>query len=104
VQRALAAQPEGPPVSSVVAPPKITIRDQIRLISRRLGGADRVSFHSLLADATSRMEIVVTFLAVLELIKQRRVMAIQERNFGDIEIRRVGEWNEIEDFATEFAE
>jgi segregation and condensation protein A len=104
VRRALSAQPDGPALSSVVVPPKISIRDQISLIGRRLRSGARVSFFDLLAAATSRMEIVVTFLAVLELIKQRRVMAIQERTFGDIEIRRVGEWTEIEDFETEFAE
>jgi chromatin segregation and condensation protein Rec8/ScpA/Scc1 (kleisin family) len=46
----------------------------------------------------------VTFLAVLELIKQLRVTAIQERTFGDIEIRPVAEWTESEEFETEFAE
>ena len=104
VQRALAAQPDGPPVSSVVVPPKITIRDQIWLIGRQLRAEGRVSFYALLGTATSRVEIVVTFLAILELIKQRRVQAIQEQTFGNIELRVVGEWNEMEDFEFEFAE
>lgn len=104
VRRAMAALPDGPLVSAVVVPPKITIRDQIRLIGAGLRSGGRVSFRDLLAQATTRMEIVVAFLAVLELIKQRRVMAIQEKVFSDIEIRLVGEWVETEEFETEFAE
>jgi segregation and condensation protein A len=104
VERALALAPEAPAVSSVVVAPKITIRDQIRLISSRLRTAGRASFRELLATATTRVEIVVTFLAVLELIKQRRVQAIQPKPFGDIEIRRVGDWSELEEVETEFVE
>ncbi len=104
VRRALALQAEGPPVSSVVAPSTVSIRDRIQLIGRRLRTSGRVSFYELLAAADTRVEIIVTFLAVLELIKQRRVTAIQERTFGDIEIRRAGEWTESEEFETEFAE
>ncbi|MBI3359533.1 MAG: segregation/condensation protein A [Chloroflexi bacterium] len=104
VRRALAVLPEGPPVSSVVVPPKITIRDQIHRIGVSLRGTGRASFRQMLLEATSRMEIIITFLAILELIKQRRVMAIQEKTFGDIEIRLVGEWVEGEEFETEFAE
>lgn len=104
MQRALALAPQGPPVSSVVALPKFTIRDQIRLISLRLRAEGRASFRELLASATSRDEIVVTFLAVLELIKQGRVQGIQERLFGDIEIRPVGDWSATDELETEFIE
>mgnify|MGYP001423192883 FL=1 len=68
VRRALALVPDKPALGTVVAPPKVTIRDQIRLIARALreqGG--RVVFQQLLAHARSRMEIVVTFLATLVL-------------------------------------
>ena len=104
VRRALALQAYGPPVSSVVIPPEVLIRDRIQWIRHRLLSTGRVSFYELLAAAESRMEIIVTFLAVLELVKQRRVTAVQARTFGDIEIRRVGEWTESEEFETEFAE
>jgi chromatin segregation and condensation protein Rec8/ScpA/Scc1 (kleisin family) len=45
-----------------------------------------------LAEAQSRVEIMVTFLAVLELVKQRRVTAAQERLFADIVIEPLGDW------------
>ncbi len=85
-----------------MAPPKVTIRDQIRLIARSLserGG--RVIFQRLLENAHSRMEIVVTFLATLELIKRRKIEARQSALFGEIELLSLGEWTEDESVLTE---
>jgi segregation and condensation protein A len=96
VRRALAVAPEKPPLGTVVAPPRVTIRDQIRLIARALSACGRISFQKLLEGATSRMEVLVTFLAVLELIKRRKIEARQERLFGEIELLSVGEWTEDE--------
>jgi segregation and condensation protein A len=92
VTRALALMPEAPTVDTVVVPPKITIRDKIRRVqlAHRAGG--RARFFELLAEAQSRVEIMVTFLAVLELVKQRRVTAAQERLFADIVIEPLGDW------------
>ncbi len=92
VNRALALLPEGPSVSDVVVPPKITIRDKIRRIQQRLRGEGRVRFFDLLIEAQSRTEIMVTFLAILELVKQRRASALQERLFGDIVVEPIGDW------------
>lgn len=89
---ALALMPDAPSVSSVVTPPRITIRDRIRRIQRRLRSEGRAQFFDLLKEAASRVEIVVTFLAVLELVKQRRVTAAQEKIFGDIVIEPIGDW------------
>lgn len=97
VRRALALMPDKPALGTVVAPPKVTIRDQIRLIAASLkkqGG--RVAFQKLLEDAHSRMEIVVTFLAALELIKRSKIEARQAEMFGEIELISLGEWEEDE--------
>jgi len=102
VRRALAVTPDKPSLGTVVAPPKVTIRDQIRMIARSLHAAPngRIVFQRVLENATSRMEIVVTFLAVLELIKRRKIEARQEQMFGEIELLSVGEWSEA-DFTAE---
>jgi segregation and condensation protein A len=102
VRRALALMPDRPELATVVAPPKVTIRDQIRLIARSLserGG--HVVFQQLLETAQSRMEIVVTFLATLELIKRRKIEARQAEMFGEIELISLGEWTEDEATLTE---
>ena len=84
VQQALAVAPLAPPVSNMVTPITITIGDKISQIEAALRRRGRVSFNRLLARATSRMEIIVAFLAVLELVKRQQVDVQQERAFGEI--------------------
>lgn len=86
VREALAVEQPAAPVGAVVRPFTLTIRDQIALIQHRLARQPRVSFRRLLERARSRMEIIVTFLAVLELLKRRAVGVRQDTMFGDIEI------------------
>ena len=87
-------------VASSVAPPSvraypITVAEQMAAIRERIrsqagieGGGDRyLSFTALLSQSCSRLEIVVTFLAVLELIKQREIAAEQQETFGEIVLR-----------------
>ncbi len=76
------------PVSTVVSPVRITIDDKIRAIETALTTSDRVHFAGLLMRARSRVEVVVTFLAILELIKRGRVVAQQDEAFGEIYITR----------------
>ena len=46
----------------------------------------RLVFHELFAADKTTLELVVTFLALLELLRQRAARAIQERTFGEIVI------------------
>jgi len=94
VRRALAVAGPLPPVGNVVKPLTITIRDQIALIERTLAVQPYISFIQLLRQAGSRVEIVVTFLAVLELLKRRRIEVVQEQLFGEIVIQRGAEASE----------
>ena len=88
----LASKPSGPSLDSVVAAPKVRIRDQIRLIFEIMRKAGKASFQRLLKKSRSRLEIVVSFLAVLELIKLRRITARQDELFGDIELLPGENW------------
>lgn len=68
---------------------EIPLREKIREINWRLARArDGITFRELLSRGTSRLEVVVTFLALLELIRTRRVLVSQDRVFGEILIRR----------------
>lgn len=49
------------------------------------------AFHRIFRENAGKMEKVVTFLALLELIKQKEVQITQERNFGEILIRKYRE-------------
>lgn len=86
-QEALEVAP-GPPVDNVVAPITVTIDEQMDHIERELTHKSRVEFRSLLSRATSRIEVIVTLLAVLELIKQDRISVRQSALFGEILIER----------------
>ena len=55
-----------------------------------------------MGDKATRIETVVTFLALLELIKRYHVTARQENLFGDIEFERESEWKEDEEIEIEF--
>jgi segregation and condensation protein A len=90
------------PLGEVIAPPRVTIREKIDLISKMLREVQQTNFRALLAQGASRLEIVVTFLALLELIKRYRVAARQEGVFGEIEIDRMEEWGEDEEIELEF--
>jgi len=84
VRRALDVRPPTSSVSEVVAPFAITVAEKMALIEERLKRQRRVSFNRLLDRAASRLEIIVTFMAVLELIKLNGVVVRQERLFGEI--------------------
>ncbi len=88
----LASTPSGPSLDEVVAAPQVRIRDQIRLIFEIMQRAGKASFQRLLKRSRSRLEIVVSFLAVLELIKLRRITAQQDELFGDIELLPGENW------------
>ena len=64
-----------------------TVSDKIETILQRMAAGVSLKFSELFAQAASRVEVVVTFLALLELIRLRQVRATQENPFAEIEIR-----------------
>ena len=87
VQQALDAVP-APAAGEVVSPVTVTITEQIAHIANHLAHQRQVRFHDVLSKASTRVEIIVTLLALLELIKQDRVQVRQEQMFGEIVIER----------------
>lgn len=90
------------PLGEIIAPPRVTIREKIDLISKTLRDVQRSTFRALLNDGASRLEIVVTFLALLELIKRYRIDAHQDGLFSDIEINRMEDWKDDDELELEF--
>ena len=97
-----AEEAEKQSLGTVISAPRITIREKISLIAERLGGHSNASFRSLFGQKPSRLEVVVTFLALLELVKRYRVAARQEELFSDIEIEKMEEWGKDEELEIEF--
>jgi segregation and condensation protein A len=89
-------------LGTVISAPRITIREKISLIAERLGQNPNTSFSSLLGQKPTRLEVVVTFLALLELVKRYRVAARQAGLFTDIQIEKMEDWGKDEEVETEF--
>jgi segregation and condensation protein A len=90
------------PLGIIIAAPRITIREKIDFITKTMKEMGRSSFSALLNPGATRLEVVVTFLAMLELVKRYRIEARQETLFSDIEIDRSQDWNEDEEIDIEF--
>jgi segregation and condensation protein A len=89
----LSALQRMPPTSPLptVQPYLVTVAEQIEVVRRQLdavrtadGAMQPVRFSEIVVDANGRMEVVVTFLAVLELVKQQELVAVQRDTFGEI--------------------
>jgi segregation and condensation protein A len=65
---------------------RFSVSEKIDSILQRVATSTRFRFSDLFSDATSRIEVVVTFLALLELIRLKQVRAFQKNVFEEIEI------------------
>ncbi|MFH1875298.1 MAG: segregation/condensation protein A [Candidatus Omnitrophota bacterium] len=67
---------------------EFTVEQKIHDLLHLLLIRDKVPLNELFASAKNKLEVVVTFLAILELIKLREIVGIQEKLFGPILIAR----------------
>lgn len=74
------------PITSVVAIPKVSIKNKIRELISDLKEEKHLSYRRLLPKGHSRIEAIVLFLAILELIKQQYALASQNSLFSDIDL------------------
>lgn len=67
---------------------KFTVADKIHDIVHMLVNGTTIYFSKLFNAAESKIEIIITFLAILELIRLKEIMIVQKDPFGEIEIMR----------------
>lgn len=72
------------PVVYTVQTEGFSIEDKMSWIAQNCAEIGELRFSSIMASAVARMEIIVSFMALLELIKLGRVTCIQDANFDDI--------------------
>jgi segregation and condensation protein A len=65
---------------------RFTVSDKILFIQDQIGRRQRLVFEELFVAGATRTEIVVTFLAVLELIRMKQIGVVQEGVFAPIEL------------------
>jgi segregation and condensation protein A len=73
---------------------KITVREKMTLLLDKLRHEGKVLFEFLFDEVKSRMEVVVTFLAMLELVKGRAIRIYQEETAGPIMIEAAANMDE----------
>lgn len=72
----------------LLEPDEITLEEKIREILDRLRDGQSFTLASLCKDKRTRIEIVLTFLALLELARLRELILKQKERFGEIWISR----------------
>lgn len=84
-----AITPKRPPELSLwhVSPVRFTVAERVAQLAEILPASGETSFVSLCAGMQERLEVIVTFLAILELFKQGAVDIAQFDRFGDITVR-----------------
>ena len=83
---------------------EISLSDKLLEMKEYARGHRKFSFRDLLKKQCSKVQVIVTFLSVLELIKMGHIHVVQEEIFDDIQINVVTEpetWKNLTEFAEE---
>jgi len=83
---ARADSPQAPPNTQHVRPDAYTVRAQMRRIRDVLAGKESVLFEELFTEHAAKMEIIVTFMALLEMIAHSEIVLHQKKPFAPIRI------------------
>ncbi|HJY34086.1 MAG TPA: segregation/condensation protein A [Vicinamibacterales bacterium] len=70
----------------VLPPEQMSIEQRIEQLLERLSETEAVGFEELFADANTRAALIVTFLALLEMIRLKLIRAFQSGSFGPIRV------------------
>ncbi len=68
----------------------VIIEEQIRYIRGFLLRGPSIRFTVLVADLKSKLQIIVTFMAILELLRMKEIRLLQDSPFADITLNRAG--------------
>ncbi|MBI4088782.1 segregation/condensation protein A [Candidatus Kaiserbacteria bacterium] len=84
--RVLAAREAVEKLPTTSIKPLITIEEMMDRLAKRVQSAMTLSFKDFAEGAKERVEVIISFLALLELVKQGAVAAEQYETYGDIRI------------------
>jgi segregation and condensation protein A len=76
-----------------VTPIRYTMEEAVAAVTTHLGRAGRARFRDLVADCRERIQVVVRFLALLDLYREGKVDLAQAETFGEIEVEWQG-WDD----------
>jgi segregation and condensation protein A len=67
----------------------VSVKERLHEIHDAILARSQMTFKQVIGKGTSKVDVVVSFLALLELVKQRIVNTVQSDSFQDIQIKRV---------------
>lgn len=67
----------------------VSIEEKISHLREHIFSQASMNFMKMISTSKDKTEIIVTFLALLELVKQRVVAVVQKSTFSDIEVQRI---------------
>jgi segregation and condensation protein A len=73
-----------PPEVGTITKETLTVKDKISLIVEMLEGQETIRFEEFFKSGVTRIQLIVTFIALLELIRLGLIRAYQEKDFGNI--------------------
>lgn len=76
------------PLEEKILTSAVSIEEKIAFIEKSIVSKIRSRFSELISNTSSKVEVIVSFLAMLELMKQRTITADQSELFAEIDIFR----------------
>ncbi len=73
-------------IKHILRKDKMSVKERIKSIWRSITGKGKILFSSLFGKKAEKMDKVVSFLAVLELVRDNKINVEQDKNFGEISI------------------
>jgi segregation and condensation protein A len=73
-------------IKHILRKDKMSVKERIKSIWRSITGKGKILFSSIFGKKAEKMDKVVSFLAVLELVRDNKINVEQDRNFGEISI------------------
>ena len=67
----------------------VKLEDQKSFIFKHFDGEGRLRFSAILTKLNTRMKVVVTFLAILDLVREGICSIIQDEIFGELELQKI---------------
>lgn len=71
----------------------VTIREKICMIEIFLEKELKTSFGEITKNSENKKDVIITFLAILELVKKQNVCVQQDEHFGDFSIKKMKQEN-----------
>lgn len=71
-----------------IARDEVTLAEKLAEVHALIEASDAVNVRELFERSRSKRELVITFLAILELVKEQKIRIVQSDVFGEIEARK----------------